>query len=64
LADAHPEEDGWQVLAEWIDAEQPTSSLFFFPKLWAVNVSWHEKPERRVDSHAVPKGRWRTSAPR
>ena len=58
FADAHPEEGGWQVLAEWIDAELPYSSLYFFPKLWAVNVSWHESPERRVDSYAVPKGRW------
>ncbi|WP_324261529.1 hypothetical protein U4960_15625 [Altererythrobacter sp. H2] len=58
-ADAHPEEGGWQVLAEWVDTKLPYSSLFFFPKLWAVNVSWHELPERRVDSYAVPKGRWR-----
>jgi hypothetical protein len=26
--------------------------------MWAVNVGWHERPERRVDSYAEPKGRW------
>lgn len=58
FADDHPEEGGWQVLAQWINEELPYSSLFFFPKLWAVNINWHEKPERRIDSFASPKGRW------
>lgn len=62
-ADAHPEEGGWQELAGWIDDNLPYASLFFFPKLWAVNVSWHEKPERRIDSYAAPKGRWHRSHP-
>jgi hypothetical protein len=56
--DAHQQEGDWQVLARWIDETLPYSSLFFFPTLWAVNVSWHEKPERRIDSYAAPKGRW------
>ena len=59
FADAHPEEGGWQKLAEWIDAELDYGSLFFFPTSWAVNVQWHENPERRVDSYAAPNGRWR-----
>ncbi|UIP07579.1 hypothetical protein LY632_04035 [Erythrobacter sp. SDW2] len=25
-------------------------------QLWAVNVSWHERPERRMDCYAVPIG--------
>ncbi|WP_126176777.1 hypothetical protein [Tsuneonella rigui] len=58
FADVYPEEGGWQVLARWIDEMLPYSSLHFFPKLWAVNVGWHEVPERRIDSYAVPKGRW------
>lgn len=58
FADAHPERGGWQVLARWVDEELPYSSLFFFPKLWAVNINWHEKPEQRIDSFAWPKGRW------
>lgn len=58
-ADAHLEEGGWQTLAQWIDDHLPYSALYFYPKLWAVNVGWHEKPERRIDSYAAPAGRWR-----
>ncbi|MCB2086584.1 MAG: hypothetical protein KDE07_09040 [Sphingomonadaceae bacterium] len=47
------------MLAEWIDAELPYSSLWFFPRLWAVNVSWHEEPDRSDYSDAVTKGLWR-----
>lgn len=57
--DAHSEPGGWQVLAEWIDAELPYSTAYFFPTLWAVNIQWHERPLRRIDSYAEPKGRWR-----
>ena len=56
--DAHPEPGGWQVLARWIHENLPYSSLFFFPTYWAVNINWHERPQRRIDSHAEPKGRW------
>lgn len=56
--DAHPEQGGWQVLAKWIDDNLPYSSLFFFPVIGAVNIHWHERPERRVDSFAEPKGQW------
>jgi hypothetical protein len=56
--DAHPENGGWQVLARWIDENLPYSSLFFFPTYWAVNINWHERPQRRIDSYAEPKGRW------
>ena len=56
--DAHKAEGDWQILARWIDENLDYGSLYFFPTLWAVNVQWHEKPERRVDSYAVPKGRW------
>lgn len=58
FADAHREQGDWQILASWIDEALPYSSLHFFPKLWAVNVGWHEKPERRIGSYAAPKGRW------
>jgi len=57
--DEHPEVGGWQVLAKWIDEQLPYSSLFFFPTLWAVNINWHERPQRRIDSYAEPKGPWR-----
>lgn len=46
----------WQRLAWWIHDHLPYSSLYFFPKLWAVNVGWREMPERRIDSYAAPVG--------
>jgi hypothetical protein len=39
-------------LDEGIDAEL----LWCFPTLWAVNLSWQEEQERRVESYAVPEG--------
>lgn len=57
--DAHQGEGDWQILARWIDETLAYSSLHFFPTLWAVNVNWHERPKRRIDSYAVPKGRWK-----
>jgi hypothetical protein len=36
----------------------PYSTLYFFPTNWAVNIGWHERPQRRIDSYAEPKGRW------
>jgi hypothetical protein len=56
--DSHPEPGGWQVLARWIDDNLPYSTLYFFPTFWAVNIGWHERPKRRIDSYAEPKGRW------
>lgn len=46
----------WQKLAWWIHDHLPYSSLYFFPKYWAFNISWHERPEKRIDSYATPKG--------
>lgn len=46
----------WQSLAWYIHDLLPYSSLCFFPKLAAFNISWHERPERRIDSYIPPKG--------
>lgn len=48
----------WRLLARWIDKNLPYSELEFFPKFWAVNVTWHEQPKRRITSFAEPKGRF------
>jgi hypothetical protein len=56
--DAHPEPGGWQAMAKWIDEELPYSTAWFYPRLWAFNISWHERPLRRIESYAEPKGRW------
>lgn len=54
--DAFPEPGEWQKLAWWIHDHLPYSSLCFFPKFWAVNITWREDPERRIDSYVSPKG--------
>ncbi len=56
--DAHQQPGDWQILARWIDEHLNYSQLYFYPTYWAVNIGWHERPERRIDSHAEPKGRW------
>jgi hypothetical protein len=59
--DAHQQTGDWQILARWIDENLPYSSLYFFPKYWALNINWHERPQRRIDSYAEPRGRWESS---
>lgn len=49
-------EGDWQKLAWWIHDHLPYSSLYFFPTYWAFNISWHERPERRIDSYTKPVG--------
>ncbi|MCW9035594.1 MAG: hypothetical protein OQJ97_15350 [Rhodospirillales bacterium] len=51
------EETGdWQSLAWWIHDHLPYSELYFFPKLAAFNISWHEVPKRTIHSYVEPKG--------
>lgn len=59
--DAHQQPGDWQILARWIDQHLPYSTLHFFPTYWAVNLGWHERPQRRIDSYAEPKGRWKAN---
>ena len=49
-------EGDWQKLAWWIHDHLPYSSQFYFPKFWAFNITWHERPKRRIDSFVTPKG--------
>jgi hypothetical protein len=46
----------WTDMAWWIHDHLPYSSLYFFTKLAAFNISWHEAPIRRIDSYTSPKG--------
>lgn len=42
----------WQSLAWWIHDNIPDySSMYFFPKLAAFNISWHEDPSKVINSH-------------
>lgn len=56
FADRYETGADWRALAWWIHDHLPYSSLFFFPKLAAFNIRWHEHPERRIDSYVMPKG--------
>lgn len=47
---------GWQAMAWWIHDHLPYSHMEFFPTRAAFNLSWREKPERSIYSHAAPKG--------
>ncbi len=46
----------WRSLAWWIHDHLPYDSLYFFPKLAAFNITWHERPTRRIDSYIAPRG--------
>jgi len=53
----HIERGGkWTDMAWWIHDHLPYSTLYFFPRLAAFNINWHEIPVRRVDSYLQPKG--------
>lgn len=55
-ADRFREPCDWQRLAWWIHDHLPYRSRYFFPKFWAFNLRWREKPVRRIDSWIQPKG--------
>ena len=47
----------WEALAWWIHDHVPGyASMYFFPKLCALNIGWHENPKKRIDSYIAPKG--------
>lgn len=49
--------DNWSALAWWVhDNISSYSSMEFFPKLAAFNVSWNEHPEKTILSYVAPKG--------
>lgn len=56
FADRYERGNDWQQLAWWIHDHLPYSSLYFFPKLAAFNIQWHERPVRRIDSYIAPRG--------
>ena len=56
FVDRFSTEGDWTKMAWWIHDHLPYSKMWFFPKLWAFNLSWHERPVRRIDSYTAPKG--------
>ncbi|MGB4856745.1 MAG: hypothetical protein WBP37_14695, partial [Candidatus Dechloromonas phosphoritropha] len=56
FAELYAKGGDWRSMAWWIHDHLSYSTLFFFPKLAAFNIRWHERPERRIDSYVPPKG--------
>ncbi|MGO6815567.1 hypothetical protein ELI02_22115 [Rhizobium leguminosarum] len=56
MIDHYHDESDWQRLAWWIHDHLPYASLCFFPKLWAFNIQWHERPKRVIQSYVSPRG--------
>ena len=56
FADRFEKGADWRALAYWIHDHLPYSELQFFPKLAAFNISWHERPKRKIYSYVEPKG--------
>jgi hypothetical protein len=46
----------WRSLAWWIHDHLPYSELIFHTKLCAFNITWRERPRRRIYSYIEPKG--------
>jgi len=56
FADRYAAGADWRGMAYWIHDHLPYSELQFFPKLAAFNISWHERPKRKIYSYIEPKG--------
>lgn len=56
LVDYIAEGGSWTAMAWWIHDHLPYSTVYFFPRLAAFNIGWHEAPQRRIDSFAEPRG--------
>lgn len=54
FSDRYADGADWRALAYWIHNHLPYSDLYFFPKLCAFNISWHEKPTRSIRSYIKP----------
>jgi hypothetical protein len=49
-------EGDWQKLAWWIHDTLPYSTLNFFPKYFAFNINWSDRPKRIIKSNVEPRG--------
>lgn len=47
----------WTKLAWWIHDHLPHGGMYFFPKYWAFNLTWHEQPVRTINSYVAPRGK-------
>lgn len=57
FVDYYEKTGNWQALAWWIHDNIPEySSMYFFPKLAALNIHWSPTPEKKIQSYIPPKG--------
>ena len=56
FADRYDQGRDWRDLAYWVHDHLPYSSMSFFPKLAAFNLSWRDRPIRRISSFIEPRG--------
>ncbi len=56
FADKYEAGADWRSLAWWIHDHLPHGGLYFFPKLAAFNITWHESPIKSINSYIDPKG--------
>lgn len=54
--------NGWKALAWWIHDSLPYADMTFYPKYWAFNLSWHERPKRWIYSEIRPDQGYLTRA--
>ena len=53
----YEETSDWPALAWWIHDHVPGySSMYFFPKLCAFNIGWHQNPAKTINSFVQPRG--------
>lgn len=55
FADKYESGADWRSLAWWIHDHLPHGGLYFFPKLAAFNITWHENPFKSINSYIEPK---------
>jgi hypothetical protein len=46
--DNFQEPGDWKKMAWWVHDHLPYSGMEFFKNYWAFNVSWHQRPARRI----------------
>jgi hypothetical protein len=50
----------WEAIAWWVHDHLPYAGMQVFPKFAAFNLSWHERPVRRIYSYVPPRLGWST----
>lgn len=48
--------EDWRALAWWMHDHLDYSELFFYRRLCAFNIAWHERPKRIIRSFVAPSG--------